>query len=221
MSHSADAAMTPEREAAQREVRAMRARLAALDDDGLDLLFRRARSHYAWTDRPVSRATLEALFDTIRAMPTSGNGNPARFVFVTTPEAREQLAACVNPGNLPKMRGAPVTVIVAQDLEFWRHLDRLHPHRPNTDAFRNDPGRAARDAFRNATLQGAYLMLDARAHGLDVGPMSGFAPDKVDAAFFAGTSLRSNFLCNLGYGDERALFQRLPRFDFDEVCRVL
>jgi 3-hydroxypropanoate dehydrogenase len=221
MADGTDAQMTPEREAAQREVREMRARLTELGEDGLDLLFRKARSHYAWSDRPVPQAVLERLYATIRAMPTSGNGNPARFVFVTSPEAKARLLPCINPGNVAKMTGAPVTVIVAHDLEFWRELPKLHPHRPNVEAFRDNPERAARDAFRNATLQGAYMMLAARALGLDVGPMSGFAADKVDAEFFAGTSLRSNFLCNIGYGDESALFQRLPRLEFGEACQIL
>lgn len=216
-----DESATPEREAARRAVRALRERITELDDDGLDLLFRQARSHYGWTDRPVPRAKLEDLFEIVRHMPTAGNGNPARYVFVTTPEGKEKLLGCVNPGNVPKIEAAPVTAIIAYDTEFWRHLGRLHPHKDNSARFRDDPQKAERDAFRNGTLQGAYLMLAARAIGLDVGPMSGFSNDKVDAAFFPGTSLKSNFLCNLGYADETAIFQRLPRFGFDDVCKVI
>ncbi len=212
---------SPARMAAWDDIRNLRQRIDALDDDALDLVFRRARSHYAWSDRPVSRATLEQLYETIRFLPTATNGNPARFVFVTSPEAKARLMPSVNPGNRPKVKAAPVTVIVAYDEMFWKELARLNPHKDPTDRFRNDPGKSRTDSFRNGTLQGAYLLLAARALGLDTGPMSGFSNEGVDAEFFAGTSVRSNFLMNLGYADETGVFQRLPRLSFDEACTQL
>lgn len=220
-SPSVDISMTQEREAAQQAVRDLRERIKRLDDDGLDLVFRQARSHYGWKDRAVSQQLLHELYETIKFMPTAGNGNPARIVFVRSGAAKEKLLGCVKPGNIAKIAAAPVTAIIAYDVEFWRKLEALHPHRDNAGPFRNDPAKAERDAFRNGTLQGGYFMLAARALGLDVGPMSGFFNEKVDAQFFEGTSIRSNFLCNIGYADETAIFQRLPRLDFESVCSIL
>lgn len=206
---------------AQQAVRDMRGRARRLDDDGLDLILREARSHYAWRDEPISEAEIRALYDAVKMGPTSMNGCPARFVFVTSDQAKERLAPCVNPGNVPKMKAAPLTVIVAHDVEFWRHLGMLHGHDDKGAMFANDPVKAETAAFRNATLQGAYLIIAARAMGYDVGAMSGFSNAKVDEAFFAGTSWRSNFLCNIGYADESALFQRLPRFAFEDACEII
>lgn len=212
--------IAPERLAAHEAVRAMRTRLGELDDASLDLLFRQARSHYGWTDRPVPDAMLRELYELVRMAPTANNGNPARLVFVVSPEAKARLQQCVGPGNVPKVAEAPVTVIIAYDPEFWRRLDKLEPHRTDWDRFSGDPERAEKIAFRNSSIQGAFLILAARAMGLDTGPMSGFSNAKVDEAFLAGTPYKSNFLCNLGYADETAIFQRLPRLDFDEACRI-
>lgn len=216
-----DGALDAVRAQAQQAVRDLRDRVRRLDDDGLDLILREARSHYAWRDEPVSEEEIRALYDAVKMGPTSMNGCPARFVFVTSQASKERLAPCVNAGNVAKMMSAPLTVIVAHDVEFWRTLAKLHPHDDKSAMFANDPAKAETAAFRNATLQGAYLIIAARAMGFDVGAMSGFSNAKVDAEFFGGTSWRSNFLCNIGYADETALFQRLPRFAFEEACEII
>jgi len=203
---------------AQDAVRRVRQAMPKLDEASLDLILKDARSHYAWTNKPVPRETLEALYDITSRGPTSMNTCPARFVFVESAEGKERLAKAVKPGNIDKMMGAPVTAIVAHDLEFWTHLPFLFPHEDRRAIFEGKAPFIAATAFRNGTLQGAYFMIAARAMGLDVGAMSGFDNAAVDEEFFAGTSFRSNFLINLGYADETALFQRLPRFDFDQVC---
>ena len=203
---------------AQRAVRDLRGRMPRLDDDSIDLILRDARSHYAWTDRPVSRDILETLYHITAAGPTSMNTCPARFVFVTTDEGKERLAKALKEKNIDKMKTAPVTAILAHDLEFWTHLPFLFPHEDRRPHFQGKPAHIEATAFRNGTLQGAYFMIAARALGLDVGAMSGFSNEIVDREFFDGTSLRSNFLINLGYADESALFQKLPRFSFDDVC---
>jgi 3-hydroxypropanoate dehydrogenase len=192
------------------------------DDAAQNLLLREARSHNKWRDEPVSDETLIALHDLLKWGPTSANCSPARFLFLRTPEAKQRLAPALSSGNLEKTMAAPVTVIVAYDPHFYEHLPRLFPH--NADArswFTSNDALAATTAFRNGTLQGAYLMIAARALGLDVGPMSGFDNDKVDAEFLAADGWRSNFLCNLGHGDPAGLFARSPRFDFADACRLL
>lgn len=206
---------------AQQNHRDLRARVPRLNDDAIDLILRGARSHYAWTDRPVDDALLREIFDITINGATSMNTCPARIVFVRSAEAKARLAKALKPANLPKMMGAPVTAIIAYDLEFWTHLPRLFPHQDRRHLFEGKPDYIADTAYRNSTLQGAYFMIAARAVGLDVGAMSGFSNKIVDEEFFAGTTLRSNFLCNLGYADESALFQKLPRFDFDEVCSFI
>ena len=203
---------------AQSVIRQLRQSISRLDDRAIDLILREARSHYAWTDRPVSRETLEAIYKITAAGPTSMNCCPARFVFATTQEAKQRLAKTLKPANVDKMMGAPVTAIIAYDSEFWRELPYLFPHEDRRPHFEGKPDHAETTAFRNGTLQGAYFMIAARALGLDVGAMSGFSNEIVDEEFFAGTTLKSNFLCNLGYADETALFHKLPRFPFDEVC---
>jgi 3-hydroxypropanoate dehydrogenase len=213
-------AVAPEVTAARAAIVALRRRIAKADDTALDLVFREARTHNAWTNRPVTDEDLKRLFDTMKFGPTSTNCNPARFVFLRTDAAKAKLVSALNPANVPKVQAAPVTCIVAHDVAFFEHLPRLFPHRDVAPRFRSNPQDAEVTAFRNSTLQGAYMMLAARAIGLDVGAMSGFDNAKADSIFFAGTTLRSNFLINLGYGDENGLFQRLPRFAFDEVCRI-
>ncbi len=206
------------REQAQATVRNLRERKPQLDDDSIDLILRDARSHYAWSDRPVPREMLEAIYEIMAAGPTSMNTCPARIVFVTSEEGKERLAKSLKPKNVAKMRSAPVTAIIAHDLEFWTHLPFLFPHEDRRPMFEGKPAHIEATAFRNGTLQGAYFMIAARALGLDVGAMSGFSNEVVDEEFFKGTTLKSNFLVNLGYADESALFQKLPRFAFDDVC---
>ncbi|MEM7302794.1 MAG: malonic semialdehyde reductase [Pseudomonadota bacterium] len=192
--------------------------MAALDPLAIELILTRARSHYAWKDLPVTDQQIRRMYDIVKMGSTSMNGCPARFVFVQSKEGKEKLAKSVKPANLPKLMGAPLTVIVAYDTAFWEALPKLFPHEDRRGHFRDKPEYTEETAFRNSTLQGGYLMIAARAIGLDVGAMSGFTNSIVDEAFFAGTTLKSNFLCNIGYADETALFQRLPRLDFDEAC---
>jgi len=210
--------LTRLRQTAQDDVHALRQRISQLDQDGIDLILSGARSHYSWTDRPIDEALLHRLYDIVKYGATSMNTCPARFVFVRSDTGKQRLAKALKPKNVEKMIGAPVTAIIAHDLEFWRELPFLFPHEDRRPHFMDKPEHAAETAFRNATLQGAYFMIAARALGLDVGAMSGFTNSVVDEEFFAGTTLRSNFLCNLGYADETALFQRLPRFEFEQVC---
>lgn len=186
----------------------------------LDQLFFDARTHNEWQDRPVSDELLRELFDVLRWAPTSANCSPARIVFVKSPEAKAKLLPALIEGNVEKTRIAPVTAIIGHDLEFHEHLPRLFPHTDARSWFVGNEPLIEATAFRNGTLQGAYLIMAARALGLDCGPMSGFDPDQVNEAFFAGSTTRVNFLCNLGYGRPEALFPRSPRFEFEDVCRV-
>ena len=184
-----------------------------------DLLFREARTHNKWQDKPVSDAQIHELYNLAKFGPTSANSSPARFVFIRTKEGREKLRPALSSGNTEKTMTAPLTAIVAYDPKFFEKLPQLFPH--NLDAkswFTSNDSLAATTAFRNGTLQGAYLMIAARGLGLDIGAMSGFDNDAVDKAFFAGNGWRSNFLCNIGYGDWDGVFGRSPRLDFDEAC---
>ncbi|MBI3541866.1 MAG: malonic semialdehyde reductase [Deltaproteobacteria bacterium] len=194
--------------------------MATLSKDALDQLFYKARTHSDWLDKPVSDETLRAIHDLMKWPPTSANCSPARIVFVKSKAAKEKLLACVSPGNLEKTKNAPVTAIIAEDMKFYDKLPKLFPHTDARSWFAGNEPLIEKTAFRNGTLQGAYLMLAARALGVDCGPMSGFDNAKLDAAFFAGTSVRSNFLCNLGYGNPEKLFPRSPRLDFEEACSI-
>lgn len=216
-----EAELTEMRNQAQESVRALRERKPVLDKDSIDLILRDARSHYAWQDKPIPKEILTELYEIVANGATSMNCCPARFFFVTSKEGKDRLATSLKEKNIDKMRAAPVTVIIAYDLEFWQQLPFLFPHEDRRPLFQGKPEYCERTAFLNGTLQGAYLMIAARALGLDVGAMSGFSNEIVDQEFFAGTSLRSNFLCNLGYADESALFQKLPRFAFDDVCSFI
>ncbi len=192
-----------------------------LDDAALDTLFRSARTHNKWQDRPVPEATLRAMFDLLKMAPTSANCSPARFLFLRTKEAKDKLRPALSAGNLEKTMAAPVTAIVATDPLFYEQLPKLFPHADARAWFAPNPALTETTAFRNGTLQGAYLILAARAVGLDCGPMSGFDNAVVDTAFLADTGWKSNFLVNLGFGDPTGLFPRSPRLEFDEACRVL
>ncbi|MEO8487461.1 MAG: malonic semialdehyde reductase [Betaproteobacteria bacterium] len=191
-----------------------------LDDSALDTLFRDAHTVNGFDSRPVSDATLHALYDLLKWAPTTANSNPARFVFVRSPEAKAKLGPALSAGNHDKTMATPCTAIVAYDLAFHEELPRLFPHTDARSWFAGRPDHIQVSAFRNGTLQGAYLILAARALGLDCGPMSGFDNAKVDAAFFAGTTIRSNFLVNLGHGDLSTVRARNPRLAFDEACRI-
>lgn len=193
-----------------------------LNDEALDVVFRKARTFSYWLDRGVTVETLQELYELMKWGPTSANSSPARIVFVRTPEAKQRLAPALAPLNLEKTMSAPVTAIVAYDLQFYEKLPALFPNAPGMkDMFVNSAEMAEATAKRNGSLQGAYLMVAARAVGLDCGPMSGFDNAKLDAEFFPGTHVRSNFLCNLGYGDAAKLHPRNPRLAFEEACTVL
>ena len=187
----------------------------------LDLLFREARSYNRWTPDPVPDETLHALYDLLKFGPTAFNMTPARFTFVKSAAAKARLLECVSPGNFVKVQQAPVTVIVGMDAAFPEKLPMLFPAYPTAKDFFKDPVATAVPMLRNASLQGAYLIIAARALGLDCGPMSGFDKAKVDEAFFAETGWKSNFLINLGHGDASKIFARSPRFEFAEACRIV
>lgn len=183
-------------------------------------LFTEARTQNGYLPTPVSDDTLRQLYDLLKFGPTSANSSPARFVFVRSAEQKAKLVECVNPGNQPKVAQAPVTVIIGMDLEFHEKLPQLFPHADAKSWFVGKPAFIESTAFRNSSLQGAYLIMAARALGLGTGPMSGFDAAKVDAAFWAGTSVKTNFICTLGHGDPSKVFPRSPRLAFDEACKL-
>ena len=207
-----------------------------VDDTALDTLFREDRTFTKWQPKPVTDQTLTALYDLLKWAPTSANAAPARFAFLRSQEAKERLRPALAPANVEKTMSAPVTVIVAYDLKFYEHLPKLFPHKPGmAKLFESNAEMVETTARRNSSLQGAYLILAARALGLDCGPMSGFDSAKIDELFFAAGQpcfgcdqeffpeghVKSNFLCNLGYGDPAALHPRLPRLSFTEACSLL
>jgi 3-hydroxypropanoate dehydrogenase len=191
------------------------------DDAALRQAFLDARTQNAWLPRDVPDSLLRQLIDTVKLGPTSANCLPARFVFVKSQAAKEKLKPFLSEGNRDKTMQAPVCAIIGYDLDFYEHLLKLFPHKDMKSSFAGKPDKIRETAFRNGTLQGGYLIIAARLLGLDCGPMSGFDNAGVDAAFFAGTSVKSNFLCNLGYGDPSGLKERLPRLGFDEIAKVL
>ena len=191
-----------------------------LNQTALDTLFYTARTHNGWLDREVSDAQLEHLYDLMKWAPTSANSSPARLVFVRSPEAKARLAPALSAGNLAKTMAAPVTVIIGMDLAFHDKLPQLSPAVDARSWFVGNEAAIQATAFRNSSLQGGYLILAARALGLDCGPMSGFDNAQVDAAFFAGTPIKSNFICNIGYGDAARIRPRAPRLSFDRACQV-
>lgn len=204
----------------------------AMTEQGLDLLFRQARSQNGWLDQPVSDDTLKNLYDLMRWGPTSANGCPARIVFLRSAESRRRLLPVLSAGNVEKTLSAPVTAIIGYDTRFHEQLPKLFPHNPGVrDWFAGQPELIESTALRNSSIQGGYFILAARALGLDCGPMSGFDHQLVDQEFFtpntdrppafAHMQIKSNFLCNLGYGDPAKLFARSPRLDFEEACSLL
>jgi len=193
----------------------------ALDAAALGTLFTEAHTAYGWTDKAVGEDLLHALYDLVKDGPTSANSSPARFAFCTTPEARERLAACVSENNAPRVRAAPVTVVIGMDKLFYDRLPELFPFADARSWFANDTVVAASTAMRNSSLQGAYLILAARALGLDAGPMSGFDTAAVDAAFWAGTSVETNFICSLGYADPALNNPRPPKLAFEDAAQIL
>ena len=193
-----------------------------VNDQAFDVLFRDARSQNMWRDEPVASDKLRALYDVMKWGPTSANCFPMRTVFVVSQDEKDRLATMVLEGNIEKVAKAAAVAIIGYDLEFYELIPQLFPHAPEArEWFSEDEEVALTTAFRNGTLQGAYLMMAARGLGLDCGPMSGFDNAAVDAAFFAGTRIKSNFLCALGSGDPEALFPRSPRPAFDDVCKIL
>lgn len=193
---------------------------SGLSKEALETLFLDARTFNSWTDKPVETATLQTLWNLLRMGPTSANCSPARIVFVSSAEAKATLKPCLSPGNVDQSMAAPVTAIIGQDMKFYDRLPELFPHADARAWFAGKDAAIAETAFRNSSLQGAYMIMAARALGLDCGPMSGFDKQKVDAAFFAGTDVKSNFLCNIGYGTEAGLYPRGPRLAFADACRV-
>ena len=191
-----------------------------LSDAALDQLFRTARTQNAFLDKPVEDSQLRALYDLMKWGPTAANSTPARLVFVKSAEAKAKLGPALSEGNHAKTMAAPVTAIIGYDMDFHERLPFLFPHTDAKSWFEGPRENRHEAAFRNGSLQGAYLIMAARSIGLDAGPMSGFDSAKVDAAFFAGTAIKSNFLVNLGYGDPSGVFPRLPRLSFDEAARI-
>jgi 3-hydroxypropanoate dehydrogenase len=192
-----------------------------LPEASLDKLFRTARTRNGWMPEQLPEALLREVYELAKWGPTSANVSPARFVFVVSDDAKARLAPHVSDSNRPKIMAAPCCVIVGQDLGFAEHIPALFPHNPGAATWFGDPEMARITAFRNSSLQGAYLMLAARSLGLDCGPMSGFNNAGVDAEFFAGTKIVSNFLCNIGHGTDEAMFARLPRLPFETACKIL
>lgn len=193
-----------------------------VSDEDLNLVFREARTHNVWLDQPVDDALLKQVYDLAKMGPTSANMCPMRIVFVKSPEAKERLKPALDPGNVEKTMNAPVTAIIGMDVHFYELLPKLFPHVDAKAWFKDRPENVLEYiALRNSSLQGAYFILAARSLGLDCGPMSGFNNAKVDAEFFAGTTIKSNFLCNLGHGDSSKLHPRSPRLSFDEACQIV
>ncbi|MEO6354251.1 MAG: malonic semialdehyde reductase [Burkholderiaceae bacterium] len=192
-----------------------------LNATALDALFVQARTHNAWLDKAVADAQLHQIYALMRWGPTSANCTPARIVFVKTVAAKEKLLPCMAPGNLEQTRTAPVTAIIGMDMAFHEKLPMLFPHADAKSWFVGKQPLIDATAFRNASLQGGYFIMATRAIGLDCGPMSGFDADKINQAFFSGTTVKTNFVCNLGYGDTEKLFPRSPRLPFDEACKIV
>lgn len=193
----------------------------SMSDAALDMLFRKARSHNGWQDIPVTDAQLRQVYELMKMGPTAANSCPARIHFVKSAEAKERLRPCLAEGNVEKCMTAPVVAIIGMDMEFYEQLPRLFPHTDARSWYAGKPEAIRNTAFRNSTLQGAYLILAARSLGLDCGPMSGFDADKLEAEFFPEGKIKANFICAIGHGDASKIFPRGPRLGFDEACRIL
>ena len=208
--------------AAQESFRRLKEEVSRADPATLRLILTEARTQNIWQERDVSNDTLEEIYQIMKMGPTSANCCPARIVFLKSQPGKERLRAALKPNNIDKTMSAPVTAIIAYDTAFWKHAETMFPQNPGAQlTFKDNPTGSGIAAFRNGSLQGAYFLIAARAVGLDCGPMSGFDNALVDDEFFPDTTLKSNFLCNLGYGDASKTFKRLPRFDFDEICEIL
>lgn len=194
---------------------------ALTDDQTLDLLFRKARTFNGWQNKKVPHEILQAAYDLCKWGPTSANCEPMRIVFVESKEAKEKLKPCLDKGNIDKTMSAPVTAIIAQDMQFYENLPKLFPHADAKSWFVGNQKKIEDTAFRNATLQAGYFTMAVRLFGIDCGAMSGFDQAKCDAAFFPDGRFKSNFLMNLGYGDESSLHPRLPRLEFGEACKIV
>jgi len=209
-------------EAAREVVRKLRREVPTIDGGTLRLLLTEARTHGSWRDEDVTDEEIRVLYDILRQGPTSLNQQPARYLFLRSAEAKEKLIPALIPGNVAKVKAAPVCALICYDSAFYENLPRLFPANDKMrDMMADNPELAAANAFRNGTLQGAYFMIAARAIGLDCGPMSGFNNKLVDETMLAGTGLKSNFLCNIGHADESTLLRRLPKLEFDEVAEIL
>jgi 3-hydroxypropanoate dehydrogenase len=192
-----------------------------LTDKDFDLLFNKARTYNGWKDKPVSKDQIKKIYDLVKMAPTSANCSPARFVFLTTDEAKARLKPHLDEGNVKKTMAAPVVAIIGHDMEFYEKLPKLFPHTDAKSWFVGNDDLIKQTAIRNGTLQGGYLIMAIRAMGLDAGPMSGFNQDGVNKEFFAGTAIKANFLCNIGYGDTETIHPRSPRLTFDEAAEIL
>ena len=207
--------------AAQEKFKDLKERTNPLDEEALNLVFGEARSMNGWQDKDVSDAMIRSLYDLIKMGPTSTNCSPARFVFVKSEAEKAKFEPALLPNNISKVMTAPVVAIIGYDLDFSDHMTKLFPHMDVAPMYKGNDEMNVSTAFRNSSLQGAYFMMVARAMGLDCGPMSGFNNQLVDETFFSDTNIKSNFLCCIGYGDSTKIFQRLPRLDFDEVCKII
>jgi len=193
----------------------------ALSSEALDTLFRKARSHNGWLPEPLPDNIETQIYDLMKMGPTAANSCPARLVYVKSPEAKERLKSCLAEGNIEKSMSAPCVVIIGMDMEFYEKLSKLFPHTDARSWFAGNDVKIKDNAFRSSTLQAAYFMLAARSLGLDCGPMSGLDYDKMNQEFFPDGKVKCNFICAIGYGDESKLFERSPRLDFDEACKIL
>ena len=208
--------------AAQETFRRLKEEVSRADPATLRLILTDARTQNVWQQRDVADDLLKEIYQIMKMGPTSANCCPARIVFLKSQASRERLRSALKPNNIDKTMSAPVTAIIAHDTAFWKHAEIMFPQNPGAQlTFKDNPTGSGIAAFRNGSLQGAYFLIAARAVGLDCGPMSGFDNSLVDDEFFPDTTLKSNFLCNLGYGDPSKTFKRLPRFNFDEVCEIL
>jgi 3-hydroxypropanoate dehydrogenase len=207
--------------AAQEQFKDLKERTNPLDEEALNLVFGEARSMNGWQDKDVSDAMIRSLYDLTKMGPTSTNCSPARFVFVKSEAEKVKFEPALLPNNISKVMTAPVVAIIGYDLDFSDHMTKLFPHMDVAPMYKGNDEMNVSTAFRNSSLQGAYLIMVARALGLDCGPMSGFNNQLVDETFFSDSNIKSNFLCCIGYGDSTKIFQRLPRLDFDEVCKII